>query len=93
MTLKQPRPAEIKHIRDLAGLDRRQAAELVHALDQEGKGSYRTWQNYELETDSTEARPIPMATWELFLRKLEERGPRDPAAIAAGNLLRGRRAS
>lgn len=79
--MKQPRPGQVKQIRELAGLSREQAAELVHA-------TYRTWQNWEL-VDSAEAREIPLASWELFLRKLEERP--GAAAAAARELLRGRR--
>lgn len=82
MTIKQPTPAQIKRLRELAGLTQGAAAELVHA------SSWRTWINWETDPASREARPMPLASWELFLRKLEERGPKDPAAAAAGELLR-----
>lgn len=79
--LAQPSPAEIKQLRELAELSREQAAALVHA-------TYRTWQNWELEASSPEAREIPLASWELFLRKVIELS--GPAAAAAAKLLRGR---
>jgi hypothetical protein len=73
MKLKQPTPEQIRKRRLEAGLTRREAAELVHAIDAAGAGSYRTWQNYELEPASPEHRPIPLDRWELFLLKTEER--------------------
>lgn len=60
--VKQPTPAEVKAARLEAGLSRDEAAELVHA-------SYRTWQNWELPPSSEESRPIPLASWDLFLIK------------------------
>lgn len=72
--MKQPKPSQVKQLRELAGLSRDQAAALVHA-------TYRTWQNWELE-DSAEARDIPLASWELFLLKLAElEGPASKAAL------------
>jgi putative transcriptional regulator len=70
--LAQPTPAEIRAAREAAGLSRQQAAELVHALDADGQGSYRTWQNWELDAASPQARSIPLAAWELFLIKTEK---------------------
>lgn len=58
--IAQPSPAEIKSARLAAGLTQTQAAQLVHA-------SLKTWQNWESE--SGEARKIPLASWELFLIK------------------------
>lgn len=58
--ITQPTPSEVKAAREAAGLTQPQAAELVHA----GK---KSWQNWESETG--EARKIPLATWELFLIK------------------------
>lgn len=69
--MKQPTPAEIRAAREAAGLSRSQAAELVHA-------GYRTWQNWELDPSSPEARAIPLASWELFL--LKTKSARDRAA-------------
>lgn len=58
--ITQPAPAEIKAARVAAGLTQTQAAALVHA-------GLKTWQNWESETG--EARRIPLASWELFLIK------------------------
>lgn len=84
--MKQPTPREVKKMREEAGLTRNQAAELVHAVDQGGAGSYRTWQNWELDPESDEARAIPLASWELFLRKIRPT-LKDPATAAAVDRL------
>jgi DNA-binding XRE family transcriptional regulator len=81
--MKQPAPSDVKRLRELAGHSREQAAELVHAV-------YRTWQNWELDPSSPEAREIPLAVWELYLVKLTRLGADHPAAIAADKILRGR---
>jgi putative transcriptional regulator len=71
--LTQPTPAQVRAAREAAGLTRQEAAALVHAYDKDGGGSYRTWQNWELEASDSNARPIPLAVWDLFLIKTEER--------------------
>jgi DNA-binding XRE family transcriptional regulator len=80
--LKQPTPGQVRQLRELAQLTQTAAAELVHA------SSWRTWWNWEAAADSAEAREIPLAAWELFLRKLEE--GTGPAAGEARRILRGR---
>lgn len=67
--MKQPTPDEVKAARLELELSREEAAELVHA-------TYRTWQNWELPASSAEARPIPLATWELFQLKTAARRQR-----------------
>jgi len=62
-TIKQPAPSEIKSARLAAGLTQTEAATLVHA-------GLKTWQNWESE--SGEARAMPLAAWELFLIKTTE---------------------
>lgn len=61
--ITQPSPSEIKSQRLAAGLTQTQAAKLVHA-------SLKTWQNWESETG--EARKMPLAPWELFLIKTNQ---------------------
>ncbi len=66
MTLKQPSPAEVRAARSAAGLTQTQAAELVHA-------KLRTWQHWEADAGTEDAREIPLASWELFLLKTKDR--------------------
>ena len=62
MVLKQPTPAEIREVREAAGLTQTEAAELVHL------GDRVRWTEYE-----SGERNIDLARWELFLLKTAKR--------------------
>ena len=62
--LTQPTPDEIRRARVRAGLTQTQAALMISSASAR---PWRTWQNYESPVGQASARPIPLATWELFL--------------------------
>ena len=62
--LPQPTPEEIRSARKAAGLTQTEAAQLISTA---GSFPYRTWQDYEAPIEKKGYRPIPMATWTLFL--------------------------
>jgi DNA-binding XRE family transcriptional regulator len=75
-----PKPAQVRELRDSAGLTQKQASELVYA-------DLRTWQRWEEEgTDS--ARKMNPATWELFTAKLKIRDLRDRGALSEADVAR-----
>jgi hypothetical protein len=59
-----PTPEQVRTARVGAGLTQTQAAQLVFG---EGSHVYRKWNQYEAPTEKAAHRPIPLATWELFL--------------------------
>lgn len=71
--MKQPTPRQIRAAREEAGLTQSEAAELVGAGKPGSKRRERTWQHWEADPSSAEAREIPLAAWELFLLKTEAR--------------------
>jgi len=62
---RNPRPDEIRALRDKHGLSQRSAADLIY-------GSTRTFQSYEAPIGSPDHRRMHPAAWELMLLKLEE---------------------
>lgn len=84
--LKPPAPAEIRAAREYASLTQSQAAELVHSRN------YNTWANWEAERADPRHREIPLATWELFLVKTNQRSiDRRELALVRGELIACRR--
>lgn len=74
-----PTPAQVKRAREAAGLTLEQAGELVFT-------SWRTWQNWEADTDSAEHRRMHRATWELFQVKVAAREMLEKRELTAAHL-------
>lgn len=63
--IEQPTPEEIKAARKHAGLTQAQAAQLISPAT--SRGSYRTWQAYEVAAGKDGHNAIPLVVWEMFL--------------------------
>lgn len=70
-----PTPEQIRELRLRAGLERREAAALVHAQK-------RTWEVWEAAAHSAAHRNMPASTWELFAIKVQSKGTPLPDYLA-----------